>query len=698
MTKINDLSTKDQLESSDKFVIWDGATRAVTAQNAASYYQSQIAQNFQIADPALTAISALLTGPGDYIEATGVDTFRVRKLTVATNSVLTAIPTENRHDDMLVYVAGQAAIGDGGGGWWRFSAASTATADTGTVLQPGTGSGRWLRINISPLYIECFGGGTGVAATDQAAFAAAAAAGKHVALRAGRTYYMTAGLTPATGFGITFEDGAKIVAVTQASGSASAGFKNYSGSNANRNSTSSTMFMLTASGGVFTFVNPTFEGDNVNQPILRPIFAQGCTLNIYGKMTVTNMNAASGCLCLNEMLGGLVEGYDFRANADMVDASYTDLTNYSPAGIVIDDNGTFRSSRMVFGSGTIKAFNRDAGGLGPFESDGITIGGIDKSLRSGAVGGHVFGPIYVEDVGEGVDCFQNDCVFESITARSCTLFGVKFVHGAQRNVVQWLDVDTFGLGAATFAGSGTTSTATRDNVVIDGIVRNGGKIGSPTETSVILFQANGGVGSAQSNRVELREAVVDADTDYLAKDNQSSTNLDNRVKIQTATGSLNTSASFAAQLSNLQLRVSGGFTRLTMSGNQTVTTATYTTVAFDTVETDLLGEADAANNIIRCKYPGRKIIRASVRVGLNAGDEVELRILKNSVGSVALTKANVSGTVSATYVAQRMVYINENDAGTASADFEVEVRIVSSGTITLTNAALLAFFEILDVD
>jgi len=37
MTKINDLNTKDALEPNDKFVIWDGATRAITARQLRSF-------------------------------------------------------------------------------------------------------------------------------------------------------------------------------------------------------------------------------------------------------------------------------------------------------------------------------------------------------------------------------------------------------------------------------------------------------------------------------------------------------------------------------------------------------------------------------------------------------------------------------------------------------------------------------------
>jgi hypothetical protein len=187
MTKINDLNTKDEIKDSDKFVIWDGSTRAVTAETLADYVADEIVVNFQPKDATLTAIAALTNSAGDYIEATGVDTFRARKLTVATYAALTIIPATDRFDDMLVYVASRATDGDGGEGWWRFDSASSATANAGTILAPDAGSGRWIRQYTGALNVMWFGA-TGLDATpDQstaifAAVDAATAAGGGVVL------------------------------------------------------------------------------------------------------------------------------------------------------------------------------------------------------------------------------------------------------------------------------------------------------------------------------------------------------------------------------------------------------------------------------------------------------------------------------------------------------------------------------------
>jgi hypothetical protein len=147
---INELNTTDTLADADKFVIWQNtsqATRAITAVDMAEYFGAEPGGPFQPLDELLTAIAAQgpNTANGDFIQLTGQDTVRVRKLTVATYAALTIIPASFRFDDMLVYVSSRATDGDGGDGWWRFDASSSATANGGTILAPDAGTGRWIR-------------------------------------------------------------------------------------------------------------------------------------------------------------------------------------------------------------------------------------------------------------------------------------------------------------------------------------------------------------------------------------------------------------------------------------------------------------------------------------------------------------------------------------------------------------------------
>lgn len=74
------------------------------------------------------------------------------------------------------YMTGRVTPGDGAQGEWRFDPASVATPNDGTIVQPNTGTGRWLRQFDGTTLKACwFGAGMG-AADDTAAITAAIAA------------------------------------------------------------------------------------------------------------------------------------------------------------------------------------------------------------------------------------------------------------------------------------------------------------------------------------------------------------------------------------------------------------------------------------------------------------------------------------------------------------------------------------------
>jgi len=85
-----------------------------------------------------------------------VEKLRDLNFAVGTYAELTAISAAIRFDGALAYVASRAAGGDGGEGNWRFDAASTATANGGTILAPDAGSGRWIRLWEGPVRSDWF--------------------------------------------------------------------------------------------------------------------------------------------------------------------------------------------------------------------------------------------------------------------------------------------------------------------------------------------------------------------------------------------------------------------------------------------------------------------------------------------------------------------------------------------------------------
>jgi len=114
-----------------------------------------------------------------------------------TYATMTALTTANgRNDNMLVEVAGRAAAGDGGGGIFRYSAASVLTVNGGTVLAADDGIGRWLRVvDNTGVLVTWFG--TDTTAIDAANVAAQAALTKLIFPPGNYTYGGT-GLTGTT--------------------------------------------------------------------------------------------------------------------------------------------------------------------------------------------------------------------------------------------------------------------------------------------------------------------------------------------------------------------------------------------------------------------------------------------------------------------------------------------------------------------
>lgn len=69
-----------------------------------------------------------------------------QRISVTTYAALTAMTAASRYTGLVIYVAGRTAAGDGGEGFFRFDAASAASANGGTILAPDAGTGRWIRI------------------------------------------------------------------------------------------------------------------------------------------------------------------------------------------------------------------------------------------------------------------------------------------------------------------------------------------------------------------------------------------------------------------------------------------------------------------------------------------------------------------------------------------------------------------------
>jgi hypothetical protein len=150
----------------------------------------------------------------DVVIKSADDSITYRSLTIPADSelqtqsqnyaTLAAIEPSARYNNKLVYVASRATDGDGGEGWWRFDAASSATANAGTILAPDVGSGRWIRQYTGAVLAEWFGARGNGTTDDTVAIQAALtmlrlAGGGTMYLLPDRTYSISAPLLVGSG-------------------------------------------------------------------------------------------------------------------------------------------------------------------------------------------------------------------------------------------------------------------------------------------------------------------------------------------------------------------------------------------------------------------------------------------------------------------------------------------------------------------
>jgi len=78
---------------------------------------------------------------------------------VGTLAILRAFPAVVGLQYPLIYLEGYSSAGDGGQGFWNWSSSSSATDNTGTIVNPvgNSGNGRWLRQFTGPLIDLWFG-------------------------------------------------------------------------------------------------------------------------------------------------------------------------------------------------------------------------------------------------------------------------------------------------------------------------------------------------------------------------------------------------------------------------------------------------------------------------------------------------------------------------------------------------------------
>jgi hypothetical protein len=130
-----------------------------------------------------------------------------------------------------------------------------------------------------------------------------------------------------------------------------------------------------------------------------------------------------------------------------------------------------------------------------FETDGINI--IGAGSRVAIENG------WISNVGEGIDTFGTGGTISNVTINEAYIFGLKFVHGASRNIVRNVTITNVGLSGVTFSGSDQSAHDTAGNVVSGLTVTNVDPHGhwSPNGSSGVSVSGNNSRRVPRDNRV-----------------------------------------------------------------------------------------------------------------------------------------------------------------------------------------------------
>jgi hypothetical protein len=183
----------------------DSAAAALAAQeDIHTNWQDKLDAADEAATTATTQAGIATTQAGAATTQAGIATTQAGIATTAANSHAVNTVAELRdlpNPDVLksVNTLGCTAVGDGGGGFWRWHANSEAADDTGVVVKPTavSGAGRWLRVFSGCLvYPEWFGAVGDGTANDTAALQAALNTLFEVHGSPGKTYLVKRAATP----------------------------------------------------------------------------------------------------------------------------------------------------------------------------------------------------------------------------------------------------------------------------------------------------------------------------------------------------------------------------------------------------------------------------------------------------------------------------------------------------------------------
>lgn len=543
--------------------------------------------------------------------------------------------------------------------------------------------------------VEDFGAfGDGVT-DDTLAFRAAAATGRVAILRSGVTYLLSGGITLTTNSGFVCQNGMANIVLKTGSG----GF-NITALAGDRMGIDRCLFSASSTEGI-VLSGMNIQPDGANARVIYPVRISGGCANTPARISRLRFSGFH--------VGAMISVNSVGNASYIIDDVFatscgTSLgTAHWGAGtgqwtLVETDNdlvGGVHSQPGVISRIGCRNCLHTGTALTDFgqQTDCLNIAGISDGVdRKGPT---VMG-LYADGVGEGIDIFGSGAVIKGVRLRNCHVYGVKLTHGASGNVIDADYIENSGSAAVTLFGSSSTAAPTTHNTIRVGFIRNVGQGASFATGSAILF-GGGSLANATKNTITVENVLEEnARMTTVVQDGTASANNANLVEVGKSVG---WTAFCSVPPANVRIRVKDSSrVRLTMSGNQTLSTGVAATVAFNTVQVDALNEAITGSNVVRCKTPGAKLVTAKIRVsGQNALDDMFLAVQLNGVNVARLDGEAPSGALEQSYDINKIIYIGEDIAGTAAADIRIVATHTGAATATILNTATMSDFEVIDL-
>jgi hypothetical protein len=325
--------------------------------------------------------------------------------------------------------------------------------------------------------------------------------------------------------------------------------------------------------------------------------------------------------------------------------------------------------------------------LDGYESDGINVAHFTSNR-------HIITNNYFESVGEGIDSFAFNCQINNNYMLGCYNAGVKLYYGASRNQVMCNHIYEPGLYGIVVGGVSSGDTDTEYNQIVGNIISGvnaAGQWNAAATTGIRMENATGSNKYAARNYIANNLILDGGAMKYgMLSTDDSRYNVFKNNYVESFTISEYTNGSTEAATETYQSAKTTNV-QVYRNANQSVPTATWTRIVFDTETVDSLGEYATGTGLYTTTVQRRLLIVGTLRTtGATAATLWEMRVRKSGTLLKQLQlQAPDTGELS--------MEISEVTNVSFGQNIEIEVRHNEAGSVDITGGAEWTNLRVVEV-